>query len=478
MIRRLAGHSAIYTFANLASRGTMLVWLIVLPSFLSPADYGALGLIVTVAALVLVMVPLEISQALARYFPPAEPADQVEYVRTAWTFTLAMLTASTAAALVFAAPACELLLGSREYLPAFRIAIAFFLLNTIFYFIQNQLRWEFRPRDYTLVTLVFAIVTLTASVLLAALSPDALIGVLVGQLVGAGAGVALGLFVLRRSLAIGFVSSKLRQMLRFSLPLVSASFALFVSTYASRFILSDMLDLREVGIFTWASQLAAIPALLLLGVQGAITPLVMKHQADPEIRTILARLFEAIIAVELLLCLSLGAFTPELVAVLGYSDFADAAPLVMIVAPAIMMMQVYIFSPGFAIAERTDLQLAVSAVSAIAAVLLNLWLIGMFGLVGAAMATLAGGALFISGWFTLSQRLYPLPAQWLKLATFVLPAAMGGWTLALMGNSSGIWEVALKLGVLLAVAIAALLLRLLRFSDLRSAASMVAGRLR
>ena len=76
MIRRLVEHTAAYTLANLASRGTVLIWLIVLPSFLSAADYGVLGLIITTAALVNLLIPLEVTQGLARYYPTAEPRDK------------------------------------------------------------------------------------------------------------------------------------------------------------------------------------------------------------------------------------------------------------------------------------------------------------------------------------------------------------------------------------------------------------------
>lgn len=459
MIRQLAGHTAAYTFANLASRGTVMVWLLVLPSFMSAGDYGVLGLLLTTAALVNVLVPLEISQALARYYPTAEEHEKRGYVMTAWTFTLVMLSIAAAAALVFAGPASELLLGSERYLRVFRIAVGFFWLNTLFYLLQSQFRWEFNIRGYTAVTLVFALVTLAASILLAAFADNALAGVVAGQMLGAAVGVLLSLVALRRSFGFGIRGGRLKQMLRFSLPLVPASVALFLSTYASRFILSDVLDLREVGIFTWASQLATIPALLLLGVQGALTPLVMKHHAEPETKVVLARSFEAVVAIELVLCLGLGAFAPEFIAGLGYSDFVDAAPLVMILAPAFLMLQVYVFAPGFAIAERTNLQLLVSTVSAVSAVALNYWLISTLGLVGAAFATLGASALFVGSWFALSQRLYPIPVRWCRLGGYLLAFTSAAAAVLLLGEIS--------LGAILAkAAIAALLAGLAAASGL------------
>ena len=164
MIRQLLTHTVAYTFANIVSRATVLVWLIVLPSFLPPSAYGALGLILTAAALVNVVVPLEISQSVGRYYAVAEGADKRGYAATAWTFTIMMLAGAGVLALVLAEPLCRLLLGNLDYLPVFRMAIAFFVLNTSFYFIQTQLRWDFRSRDYVVVSIVFALITLGCSI--------------------------------------------------------------------------------------------------------------------------------------------------------------------------------------------------------------------------------------------------------------------------------------------------------------------------
>jgi len=419
VIRQLIGHTATYTFANIVSRGTILVWLVVLPTFLSTAEYGVLGLIMTTAAMVNVLVPLEVTQGYARYYPTAPEQEKRGYAVTAWTFTLLTLSLAASIAWIFSPSLNRLLFGDGRYLTAFRTGIGFFELNTIFYFIQNQFRWDFRARDYTIVTLVFALVTLAASIGLAVSLPNSLVGVLVGLVLGAGTGLALGLSRLSSTLGIGIDAAKLNRMLRFSLAIVPGSVAILLSTYASRFILNDLLSLTDVGLFTWASQLATIPALLLLGVQSALTPLVMKHHPHPQTKAVIARSFEAVVAVELLFCLGLGMFTPEFIRLLGYSRYAGAGPLVMLLAPAYLMLQLYVFAPGFAIGERTELQLFVSVVGAISAIALNFVFVGAWGLTGAAVAMLASSATFIGSWFFFSNRIYPVPIRWLKVGALV-----------------------------------------------------------
>src|SRR5450759_3197540 len=96
----------------------------------------------------------------------------------------------------------------------------------------------------------------------------------------------------------------------------------------------------------------------------------------------------------------------------------------MILAPAYLLLQLYVFSPGFAVAERTELQLLVSVTGAAAAIALNYLLVGAIGLEGAAVATLGSSALFLGGWFLLSQRLYPVPIRWGRLSAFTAAVAL------------------------------------------------------
>lgn len=467
MIRELIGHSAAYTFANLLARGTVLVWLIVLPHFMGATDYGVLGLVMTVAAVVNVLVPLEVSQALARYFPTASATEKPAWSGTAWTFTVTMLLTAATVSLVFSPGLGRWLFGSPAYLFEFRLAVLYFSLNTSFLFIQNQYRWSFRARDYTLVTLVFGVATLGLSLGLAATTARPLTGVLIGLLGGAAIGVMLGLFTLRGSVGLTIDRAKLRRMLRFSLPLVPASLSIVVSTYSSRFILNDLLTLKEVGLFTWASQVANIPAMLLLGIQTAVTPLIMKHHAESDTPATLARSFEAIFASSLWICVAIGLVTPEFIRLLGYSSYAGAGPLVMVLAPAYLLLQLYVFFPGFAVAEKTSMQLLMSVISAAATVILNYWLVGVMGLSGAALATLLSSILFIVLWGGISRRLYPVPLRLGKLGLFVCGAAICGVVGQEVG-SDGVMALALKAFLLIALAVAATLFGFVQTEQVRA----------
>jgi O-antigen/teichoic acid export membrane protein len=110
-MRYFAADSVAYGTTTILSRATLVVALLVLPFLLTPRDYGALSMIVTIAALAAIAVPLEISQALARHYAPAPPVERKVYASTAWTFLLLMLLGFLIVGQLLAEPLCVLILG-------------------------------------------------------------------------------------------------------------------------------------------------------------------------------------------------------------------------------------------------------------------------------------------------------------------------------------------------------------------------------
>jgi O-antigen/teichoic acid export membrane protein len=454
MLRQLLEQSAIYTVSNLLTRGTLVFALVLLPLFLSPAEYGALGMLLAIAALVNLTVPLEVTQGLARFHGASPPEERVALTATAWWFTLLTLGLAMLAAFAMAEPLCLFVLGDLRFLPAFRIAIIFFALNGLFYFLQNQFRWEFRISGYVSVSLLQAVLTLGLSVALAATYELPLAGVVIGHAAGAAAAVAFGVLALRRSLWAMPRLSRLRKMLVFSLPLVPGGLATFASIYASRLILNGMAELSEVGIYTFASQIATLPSITIIGVQAALTPLVMAHHEDPRTPSAIARMFEGFVAIGVLAWLGIGLFAPELILHFGNPDYAPAGPLVLLLAPAYLMLQMYIFAPGFLVANRTMLQMWVCIVGGLAAVVASYLLIKPFGITGAAIANLAGAFLFIGLWFALSQRLYHVPIRWARIWLAAIAALITAGAATLLDPAAPAFSLLVKAGLMLGLAAA------------------------
>jgi O-antigen/teichoic acid export membrane protein len=269
---------------------------------------------------------------------------------------------------------------------------------------------------------------MAGSILLAVIVVPAITGVMVGQILGLVCAIALAIVRLRAVFRWTFDGEKFRRMIAFAVPLVPAQLSLFGTLYASRLIINDVATLREVGLFTFASQIAAITSVAMIGINTALTPLVMAHHEEAGTPPLLARLFEGFTVLCLMLCLALGLFAPQLIDLIGNRDYAGSGPLVMILAPAAVLSQMYIFAPGFFIAKKTSHQMIVSIASAVVGIAATYWLVGRWGILGAAIGTFAGAAMFLTLWMLLSQRLYLLPIRWGRVLMIV---ALGAFAAAI-----------------------------------------------
>ncbi len=465
MIGALWRDGAVYAAGAILSRGIALLMLPLYTRVLVPADYGALDLIVTCGVLVNLVVPLETSQALARFWNErADAAARRRLAGTAWTFTLVGYALFAVIGLLAAEPIARALLGHARYTDALRAGIAFIAVNGLFYLLQNQFRWELRPRAYAAISVLYALLTLALVAGFALGLRAGLQGVLWAQFTAAALCTLLSLWLLRGTLGWRIDRAELAAMLRFSLPLVPAGIAVFASFYINRLMLNALATLEDVGQFGIASRLAGMVTLALVGIQGALTPLIYAHRHEPETPVRLARLLEGFTALALFACLGLGLFGRELIALFATPAYAQAAPLLMWLAPAALLAQMYIFAPGIAIAKKTHWQLLITLASAVVGAGLSALLIPHFGPAGAAWATLAAAVLFFGAWLAASQRLYPLPLRGAALAAatalFAAVAVAAPVLDSALGSGPAVW--AGKAAVLGLFLLALLALRLVR----------------
>lgn len=447
MIKALFRDTMIYGASAILSRGLSIIIVPVFTRMLAPQEYGALDMIMVLGVLGALIVPMEVNQAVARFYGDADSvADRRRLASTALWFTAGGYAAATAVAFAVAEPIAEWLFGGSDMTGALRVGFAGIAATGLFYLAQNLLRFELRSTAYAIVSIVYSAVSLLLAVLLGLGLGMELMGVLWGQFIGSAMAAALGLYLVRERFGPLFDRTLLRQMLTFSLPLVPAGLATFLTLNSNRLLLNGIEGLDAVGLFGVAARVAGVITLLVIGLQTALTPLIYAHYREPDTPRKLGRLAEEFLALALLCCLMLGLFSWEILAVAVEPRYFAAAPLVMFLAPATLLGQSHVFFPGIAITKRMRLQLYIFAVTALATVALTWLLIHAAGLAGAAWATLLSSMLFIGLWIAVSQKLYRLELRWMRLvsavALFLLASAAGLWLQA--SALPSLWIVAAK----------------------------------
>ena len=414
MLKAVLRDSIIYSLASVLSRGLAIILLPIYTNVLSTNEFGAYDIIITLGIFVNIVVSLEISQGLGRYWSDVSPDKQQRrsLASTSLWFCVFMYSSFATICLIAAPQLSKFIFSTGNYKSAIQLGSIFIALNGIYYLLLNQFRWELQTKAYVLASSVYALSILLFSILFCLWFDFALIGVVLAQLLAAFISCILSLWLLRRTFGWVFNLDQLCLMLRFSIPLVPAGLAILISLYANRFALNYFGNLEDVAHFGVASRISGIMMLLIMGIQMALTPLVYKNYRNPETPSNISQLFSWFTAVALIGSLFLFLFANEILSLFATSQFVAGAPLVGVLAPSLLLSQMYIFAPGMAIAKRTDLQLLVTLLSALVSVLCNWLLVPKMGVWGAAFSTLSASLTFFCLWLFLSQGLYRIPYKW------------------------------------------------------------------
>ena len=457
-VKTVFRHGVVYAIPAFISRSLSLFLVPLYTRVLAPSDYGALDLLLAFGNFINLTIALEISQGLARLYFDAPDADKkTAYSSSAFWFTGVNYTAFLLITLLFAPSLSKLLLGVPGLDNIFRLAMCYIWLNGIFGLAQSQLRWELRSRQFATISLLVTLVTPAASFICIFIFKLKLAGILCGLIAGMIGGLIYGLWNLRGTFRFRFDRVATREMLAYSMPLVPSSISVFVNYYIDRLMIRHYLSLTDVGIYGIGFRLASVTGLLMIGFNGALTPLIYSHYREAETPRQLATLFRIFAAFALVVFLGLSLFAKDILWVMTTPAYYSAAYVVIYLVPSILFAGMYIFAPGIDIEKKTSIILWINAVGALINVLLNYLLVPLFGISGAAIATLTGSIAVFVSYMVASQRLYPVPHHWptmiwaatltLIVAVFGLHLGYGTFTLLAVKGSMAIVMVILFLPI-------------------------------
>jgi O-antigen/teichoic acid export membrane protein len=292
-------------------------------------------------------------------------------------------------------------------------------------------RAEERSTAYLAASLVNIGITIVATLILVVALDAGPLGVIVGSFTGTLVVYAALLGYRREQLGLEFDRGLLREMNRFGIPLVPSAVFLWVTNFSDRFFLVKLSDVSEAGLYSVGVRVASAMVLLLTAFRMAWPAFAYSIRDEDEARRTYAYVLTYMTLVTSWVALGLTLFAPWLVDLLAASRFAESSRVVGPLSFAAVAFGAYIVvAIGVGRIRRTQFNWVVTGAAAAVNVALNLTLIPRYGKMGAAVATVAAYVTMAIGMAWWSQRIYPVPYQWRRVAT----AAFAAVGLAVLGK--------------------------------------------
>ncbi len=423
-LRRLGRHSLIYGIGGLVSRVIAVLLLPVYTRYLTPADYGKIETLLALTTVMGLMLRAGITSAFFRFYFDVEDDDgRLRVLRTSFWFTMGGGTLGLVLLLALADPVSTLLFGSADAANLVRAA-GVALWATVNYEQMTALfRVEERSVAFVCASLANVFLTIGITLWLVVGLEKGAIGVIVGNFSGTLI-VYLALLGYRREqLGLQFDRGLLREMNRFGIPLVPTALFLWVTNFSDRFFLVKLADVSEAGLYSVGVRVASAMVLLLTAFRMAWPAFAYSIKEEREARRTYAYVLTYLTVVTAWVALALTLLSPWLVELLAAPKFAESSRVVGPLAFATVAYGAYIvIAIGVGRARRTQFNWVVTGAAAAVNVALNLALIPPYGMMGAAIATVAAYSTMAVGMAWWSQRIYPVPYQWRRVATAAVAA--------------------------------------------------------
>jgi O-antigen/teichoic acid export membrane protein len=417
-LRRLATTGAAYTASSVLSKLLAVALLPLYTRYLSPADYGAAEVILASVIAISIVVRLGLIEALLRFYYLPD-VDRAQVIRTGFA---ALFWATTAAALIllpFAEPISKALLDHADP-ELVRIGILGLWTLTLWEYALTLLRVDERARAYFGLTVLNVLATIPVTVWLVVVEDQGAAGILWGTFATGAAFLVVQLWRERRRIGLRFESGLLRRMMRFGLPTMPAELTLYSLNFIDRILIVRLAGLAEAGLYALAIKFAQAINVLARGFQLAFPPLAYSIADDDEARRAYSLIVTWFAAVLAFAVAGLWLLSRWIVDWLAAPDFFAAHEAIGLLATGVALYALYlVLVVILGRTGRTEFNLPATIAGTVVNIVLNLILIPSQGIVGAGIALVASYLVVLALMYVLTQRLFPVPYEWGRLALLV-----------------------------------------------------------
>ena len=418
-LRRLATTGAAYTAASIISKLIAVALLPLYTRYLTLADYGAAEVMFAAVVSASIVVRLGMLEALLRFYYK-DDEDPAKVVSTSFAALFWFSTAAALIALPFAGPISEALLP-RPAPDLARISIGGLWVLTMVEYLLTLFRLEERARAYFLTTILNVLAAIGLTVILVVGEGEGARGLLLGSY-ASGAVVALGLIVVhRRRLSLWIDGPLLRRMTRFGLPTMPAELSLYLLNFVDRIVIVRSVGLAEAGLYSVAVKFAQAVNVLVRGFQLAWPPLAYSIRDDGEARRAYAAIVTWFVGGCAFVVTGMWLFSRWIARILAAPRFFDSYEAVGLIATGVTLYALYmVLVVILGRTGRTEFNLPATIAALVANVALNIVLVPSLGIVGAGLALVASYVVVVGLMYVFTQRLFPVPYEWSRLARVVL----------------------------------------------------------
>jgi O-antigen/teichoic acid export membrane protein len=426
-IKNLVHHSFIYWIGVILAKVVGFLLIPVYTRYLTPADYGTIELLFLTADIAALAIGLQMTQGVFRFYHSYETKEEKNrLISTALFSILAVSVIMIIGFNVFARPITLLVFGSESYIHYLRFYSFVYPLNLIIEIPFALIRIKKQSRFYVFCSLINFVFMISLNIFFIVYMGWGIWGVLVSPAITF---TMLAIFLLKRTFSevgFSFSFSMMKQVLKFSTPLIPASLGMFALHFSDRYFVKHFCSLSDVGIYSLGYKFGFILSAMVIQPfnliwQTYMYELAKKANAPQIYGRVLTYFTFVLVFAGLLVSVPIN----EVIRIMATPAFYGASTVVPFVAFAYALSGINtVFQTGLFINSKTHWIGSITFSSAIGNLIANYLLISRLGIMGAAISTF-GSFLFMTGLtFYFSYKVYPINIEYVRIAKLACVALL------------------------------------------------------
>jgi len=478
-IKQLASESIVYGISGVLTKFLYFILLPVYTRIFQPEDFGVMSLVTNTITLVAIFVVLGLDSAAGRWFYDTEDIEIQKEIIASWAWCQLIVSGLFALILVVFADALSHTIVARgDATVYFRLAALSLPLSTLGTVVTNWLRLQRRPWATVLFSLGTSLISVILILVLTVFMKMGLRGVYVAQLIAAAISTLVAALLLQHwASPFKIKLSRLREMLKYAMPLVPAGLSFWVINLSGLYFIKGFASTADVGLYQVGISISSVVAILTAAFQQAWGPFALSIHKHDDARQVYADVLTAYMLLTCSLSLVLSLFASEILAIVTTKDYLGAKQVICLLSfNHILIGLTNIAVVGATIAKTTRPYGVAVILSSLLTIAFNFVFVPIWGKEGSALASLIAQIFVPVIVFYSSQRLYNIPYRFSAAAgIFVLSL-----TLSIVGSlsitNSMMTGVLLKLSIITVFIMCVFLFRIVSISNLRFFFANLSGR--
>jgi O-antigen/teichoic acid export membrane protein len=421
--RSFAGHAATYAIGNVARKVVGFLMLPIYTRYLSPTDYGVVGLLIFALSVFEPLLGARLGWAIPKFYVDASDSrGRRTVIWGALGLTGAASMVSLVVLVLFRGMGAELLFGNRKYALALGLFAITLLSQPIEQTGMTYIRLRERSGLFLLFSMVKLVLQLVLNVLLVVYWREGVLGVVLSTVISSVLlGIGFTAYVAFHE-APAFDWQVTRKMVQFCWPLwLSALAGLYIGSSGTVYVRAFD-TLSDVGLLALAAKFSTVVIFLIWApFFQHWEPMSYRYHKEANGRQKFQVAFIVISALMFAGGLGISIFSEPVIKVMAAKPFYAAAPVVPILTLGIVLNCLrQFFNFSFYVTGNTKVQSLCQYGTALVITIAYLLLIPKFGLMGAATAQcVAFAASFIFLRF-MSRRYYDPGFNLVPIVAFAL----------------------------------------------------------